>query len=157
VKGVFIAAGLVALSGLLWGAHAQMTGGPGVTFSGTVPGQPSGVGSVGASATVQRSDAVARLVFQGTNVSTDASGNWSVTWGTSYISSTPLVLAKAVVTSGTQPITCEVTARSANTASGWCRQAATYTVSILGALVNIFANAPATGTAVMVFSREPTQ
>lgn len=169
---------LVLGLGMLTSANAQWGGGSGVTPDQMnsalaavtasipqptviVPAQPLGTGSTGTAGFYTPPDASPRLVFQGTNVVTDSSGNWTVSWATSYVSSSPLVLAKAVVSSTFNTITCEVSARSSSTASGWCRQATPTLLNLsivtTGLTLNPFANLPATGTAVMVFSREPTQ
>jgi hypothetical protein len=101
------------------------------------------------------------VLVQATNVLTDASGNWSVTWNTSFQSNTPFTIARAVVTSTNNPISCEVMTRANNGASGWCRQSSPIvldtTIIAAGLTLNPFTNLPATNTAVMVIGRDTTQ
>lgn len=101
------------------------------------------------------------VLVQATNVVTDAGGNWAVSWATTFASAVPFVSAKAIVSSGNNPITCEIASRTANSASGWCRQStpALLNLSIInsGLTLNPFGNAPAVGTTVMVAARDATQ
>lgn len=101
------------------------------------------------------------ILVQAANVTSDASGNWSVTWATNFQNNNPIVSARAVLASPGNPISCEVAARSASSVSGWCRQSspALLNLSIItaGLTLNPFANLPATGTAVMVIGRDTTQ
>lgn len=124
---------------------------------GTIPTAETLNGTAGSGSCFQTSSANSPTILQAVNAATDASGNWTVTWGRAFVSATPIIHAKAIVASGTQPITCEAVTRSATTVTGWCRQAAIVAVAILGVNVNVFSAAPTTGTAVMITGREPTQ
>lgn len=101
------------------------------------------------------------ILVQALNTTSDASGNFSLTWNTAFQSSTPFITARAVVPVAGNPVNCEVQTRSNNTVTGWCRQSspALLNLSIIttGLTLNPFANLPATGTAVMVIGRDTTQ
>ena len=101
------------------------------------------------------------ILVQAANVTSDASGNFTVNWATNFQSSNPIVSARAVLPTPGNPVSCEVSTRSNNSVSGWCRQSspALLNISIVttGLTLNPFANIPATGTAVMVIGRDTTQ
>lgn len=95
------------------------------------------------------------------NASTDSGGAWAVTWGTSFTSASPIVHAVPVSSPGaTQPMTCNVTARSASSASGKCFNGNTtvLNLSIVTTGLTLTPNtASGAGVAVMVSGKEPTQ
>lgn len=101
------------------------------------------------------------LVVQAVNTTTDGSGNWSVTFGQAFQGATPIISAFPIVAPGaTQPMTCNVTARSQTTAAGKCfsGQTVVLNLSIITAGLTLNPNAlVSSGTAVMIIGREPTQ
>lgn len=105
-------------------------------------------------------DATRPTVVQAANVRADTSGNWSVTWGRAFNSAVPMVLPLPINTAQL-PIQCNVTARSASSATGRCWQSTTTTLpgtltSLAGLVVSPFGTAAANAE-VMVIGREPTQ
>lgn len=115
-------------------------------------------GAVGTSMNYMRADAKIPRITRVAIVTTDASGNWSVTWSTPLMS-TPAVLPIAI-NSGAQPVVCNVATTSATGATGSCQMARTLpaTLTLLTALVNysVF-QVPATGTQVQILAIPPSQ
>lgn len=116
---------------------------------------------VSCAAHAQQGSTYPPLLVQSTNVVTDGAGNWTVTWGTNFQSSTPFIAARAVVPTGNNPINCEVVSRTAGSVSGWCRQNTPTLLSLAivttGLTLNAFGAIPSTGTTVMVLGRDTTQ
>lgn len=124
----------------------------------TIPPGPAGNGITGSGLGYVPGNAAQRQGVQRINIVTDASGNWAVTWATSFLSATPTVavnpLNTSAVTNG--PTICNVITRNATTASGRCWQTGTALVilslNVLGSYVT-----PTTGMPIMVVAAEPTQ
>ena len=115
-------------------------------------------GSAGSANCYVPKDASRPTAVQAANVQTNASdGSWSVTWGRSFVSATPVILPIPINT-GAMPLVCNVVTRSATAATGKCWQSTTTTLggTLLGLLVNPFGSA-AGSASVMVIGREPTQ
>lgn len=125
--------------------------------SGTVPLQPAGVGVIGSGLNYVPDNAQQRLTVQRTTVAVDASGNWSVTWGTAFQSSTPTVNPIPLNASATSPYICNVTTRSANTATGHCWQVTSQTVALISLTISLAPTLAPLSTSVMVIAAEPTQ
>ncbi|AWV18806.1 hypothetical protein A3862_27390 [Methylobacterium sp. XJLW] len=125
---------------------------------GAVPAMDTLNGSPGSTNCFVPRDATRPTAVQAANVITSASdGSWSVTWGRSFVSPTPVVLPIPINT-GSLPLVCNVVSRSATGATGKCWQSTTTTLggTLVGLLVNPFGS-PAASAAVMVIGREPTQ
>lgn len=97
------------------------------------------------------------------NTTTNASGVWSVTFGTPFTSGSPIVNALPRNAAGATPMTCNVTSAPSNTvASGKCWQStqSPFNLSLLGLGTVSLGVAPATvpvSTPVMIVAGEPTQ
>jgi hypothetical protein len=91
-------------------------------------------------------------------VTTDASGNWSVTWATALLS-VPAVITLPV-NSGSQPVICNVLTRTTTSATGKCWNGQTTLLSLsivtTGLTLNAFTN-PAAGTSIQVVALPLTQ
>lgn len=123
---------------------------------GTAPASDTLNGSTGTGTPcTPRADATRATVVQRANATTDASGSFSVTWSRSFVSSTPVVSVKPVLSAGTKG-DCGFTTVNATTASGSCWTYQSVVVSILGSTVNPVASAAA-GIRVMLVGGEPTQ
>lgn len=151
-------------------ANAQFSGGGGVSQSQldnviavmpqplvAVPPGPNAAGVAGSGLTYVPGNAQQRQAVQRTTLNTDASGNWSVTWATSFISTTPTVIVEAGNPAGANSITCNWRVRSASGASGFCQQTNTALVALLGITITVAPNTPATATPISVIMAEPTQ
>lgn len=97
---------------------------------------------------------------QAANVTSDASGKWSVTWARPFKSGAPVVMPLPI-NANALPIVCNVAIRTAAGASGQCWQSSGTTLgttltAIAGTVVNPFAQ-PAANAAIMVVGRDPTQ
>lgn len=97
---------------------------------------------------------------QAANVTSNATGSWSVAWAKPFKSAAPIVMPLPI-NPGSLPIICNVASRTATTASGQCWQSnstalGTTLTAIAGTLVNPFAQ-PAANAAIMVVGRDPTQ
>lgn len=123
----------------------------------TIPNGPNGTGSIGAAGVYVPGSAMQRQAVQRTVTSTDASGNFSVSWNTSFISSTPTVVVEAGNPGGTLPISCNWFTRTSNNVSGKCWQTATSLVALLGITITIAPSTPSTNTPISVIMAEPTQ
>lgn len=127
----------------------------------SAPAPDSLMGSVGSKAPcVPAADASRPTVVQAANVITDGAGQWAVTWARPFTAASPVV-NPLPVNAGALPILCNVAARSATGASGRCWQSTSTTLpgtlaGLAGTLVSPFGS-PASGAAVMVIAREPTQ
>lgn len=127
---------------------------PGTQLADTLNGT---VGS-GTPCTV-RVDAARPTVVQAAIVTTDASGNWSVTWAKAFANATPYINPQAINT-GTQPYICNVSSSTTTGATGRCWQTVTSTLpslatSLLGLVIN--PTSAAASIQVRVAAREPTQ
>lgn len=124
----------------------------------TTPNSGTLSGSAGSASTYTRSDFQIPITVQRTSTATDASGNISVTWSKSFVSSTPTVLLVPINAAGTQPIVCNVKSRSQTTVTGYCWQSNTLSISLaaLPIVGNMF-NVGAVSAPVMVIAAEPTQ
>lgn len=99
-------------------------------------------------------------LVQAAVVSTDASGNWSVTWGKAFSGATPYINAQAVNLADTQPYTCNVASSTTTSAQGRCWKTQTMTLpGVATALLNLVLNPTAsTGViSVRVAGRDTTQ
>lgn len=123
----------------------------------SVPLQPTGTGVVGSQATYLPGDSAQALKVQRTTVTTNSSGIWSVTWGNSFVSSSPVIIPEVVDNSATF-YACKVQTRTASAASGLCQTIGSSGIIALLSLALALppAAAPA-GMSVMVVGAEPTQ
>lgn len=137
------------------GCVAPSTMGP--TASVLVPSGGSGLGTAGSSGTYIPGNAASRLSVQRTTVLTDASGNWSVTWGTAFVSSTPTVNPIPLNPGATTPYNCNVTSRSATAATGHCWQLTSQTVALISLTISLAPSVAPSNVSVMVIGAEPTQ
>lgn len=138
----------------------SQSGGPVTPACGGVPPADTLLGQAGSMACYVRGDAARPTVVQAANVTTDASGNWSVTWAKPWSSANPVVVPLPQ-NSGSMPIVCNWSTRSATAASGKCWQALPMTLpatatALLGLVLNPFDNAAA-GITITVIARETTQ
>lgn len=124
----------------------------------TTPNPGTLAGSAGSAATYTRSDFQIPITVQRTSTTTDGSGNLSVTWTKSFVSSTPTALIVPINAAGSQPIVCNIKTRSQTTITGSCWQANTLSISLasLPLVGNLF-NVGAASVPVMVIAAEPTQ
>lgn len=113
-------------------------------------------GAVGASTRFMREDAPRPTISQRTTVTTDVSGNWTVTWAKSFLSSTPVVIPMPVNPSASQPVMCNVTTRSASGATGKCWQNAVQAVALISLTISLTPVNLNAGS-VMVLGIEPSQ
>lgn len=141
----------------------SQTGGPSAAAVAPCASAPPGDtlnGTPGAAPCYVPGDATRPTAVQAANVTTDANGLWSVTWGRRFNSGQPVVNPLPVNT-GQLPMLCNVAARSATSANGRCWQSTATTlpgtlVTIAGLVVSPFGTS-ANNAAVMVIAREPTQ
>lgn len=98
-----------------------------------------------------------RQAVQRTVSTTDASGNFAVTWNTTFLSSTPTVTVTAGNPSGPNGIICNWQTRSSSNVTGKCWQTNTALIALLGITITIAPTAPATNTPISVIMAEPTQ
>lgn len=141
----------------------SQTGGPTVQAAGPCPSAPPGDtlnGTAGSEGCYVPGDATRPTAVQAANVTTDANGNWTVTWKRPFNSAVPMVLPVPINT-GSLPMACNVATRSASGATGKCWQSTTNTLpgtltGLGGLVVNPFATGAA-NAAVQVIGREPTQ
>lgn len=128
---------------------------------GGVPAAHATNGVVGTSGFYIPSDAAPKLDIQSANTTLATDCTWSVTFGQTFTSSSPIVHASVIVASPTQPIPCIVGTRSATGATGKCfpAQNTVLTLSIVttGLTLAPFATTCTNGMPVMVVGREPTQ
>lgn len=129
------------------------------TPANTVPLGPLLVGSPASNNQFVPSQATQRQGVMRTNVNTDASGNWSVTWGNgfSFLSATPTVTIEAGNSAGSNFIGCNWRTRSPTGATGFCQQTNTALISLLGITITVAPTIPTTGTPITVIMAEPTQ
>lgn len=103
-------------------------------------------------------DHVHPRITRAATTTTDASGNWSVTWSTA-LAATPVVLP-IPVNAGSQPVICNVTTRTTTTAAGKCSTGQTTVLSLSivtsGLTVNAFSNT-ASGVTIQVLAIPTTQ
>lgn len=115
-------------------------------------------GSVGTAGTYRPADSATPRITRATTVTTDTAGAWSVTWGTP-LNSAPVVIP-VPVNASTQPIVCNVTARTMTAASGrcWLARSLPATLSLVSALVSydVF-GAAASNVSVQIIALPPTQ
>lgn len=150
--------------------HAQFGGSSGVTQSqlnavsalipvptASVPVPPIGAGSTGTAGFYTPPDAAQKVVVQRTTVNTDANGNWSVTWNTSFVSSTPTINPIPLNTGSTTPYICNVTTRSVNAAAGKCWQVTSQTVGLISLTISLAPSNAPVSVPVMIIGAEPTQ
>lgn len=128
---------------------------PGSTIPTEIVGGTAGV----ATATFMRSDAKPSRITRSVVVTTDGSGNFSVTWSTA-LSSAPVV-DLTWVNSAAMPITCELTTDpTTTTVAGRCKQSQSTALNLsiitAGLTLNPF-NAGASGVKVHVIAIPPTQ
>lgn len=123
----------------------------------TIPQSELVSGSVGTSTDYMRADARLPRITRVAIVTTDGSGNWSVTWS-SALAATPVVLA-IPVSSGTQPVMCVVATASTTTATGkcWVGQTTVLNLSIVTAGLTLNPNANAASMSVQVLAIPTTQ
>lgn len=146
-------------------AYAQSMGmssllGPPTPYSG-IPAGHSTNGTAGTANTYVPSDAAPKLDIQSANTTLATDCTWSVTFGQTFTSSSPIVHASVIQASPTQPIPCIVGTRSSTAANGKCfpAQNTLLNLSIITAGLTLapFASTCTNGTPVMVVGREPTQ
>lgn len=123
----------------------------------TIPLGPQAAGISGSGLTYVPGNAQQRQAVQRTVTNTDASGNFSVTWVTSFISSTPTVVVEAGNPSGTNAIQCNWQTRSSTNVTGKCWQVNTSLIALLGITITIAPSIPTTNTPISVIMAEPTQ
>lgn len=117
-------------------------------------------GTVGSSAPcAHRADAARPTSVQAAIVTTDTTGNWTVTWAKPFASATPYINPQAINT-GIQPYICNVASSTTTTASGKCWQTVTMTLpsvttSLLGLVLN--PTGAAASIQVRIAAREATQ
>jgi hypothetical protein len=126
----------------------------------TVPAPDTLNGTKGSTNCFIPGDATRPTAVQAANVTTDASGNWSVAFARPFTSSTPIIVPLPVNT-GSLPMLCNVATRSSSGATGKCWQSNTTTLpgtlaGLAGMLVNPFSMGAA-NVPVTVIGREPTQ
>jgi len=114
-------------------------------------------GAAGSSATYQRGDAAIPITVQRTSVTTDASGNWSVTWNKAFQSSTPYIGLTPQSASGGLAIVCNWVTRTSTTAAGKCWQLTTSRPALLNIDITLAPTATPASTMVSVIGAEPTQ
>jgi len=123
-----------------------------------MPNMESTTPSTGASTRYLREDYVPVRITRAKKVTTDALGNWTVTWKTP-LPADPVTLPVPMNTAGAQTITCNVTSSTTTGSTGYCTQtrALPQTLTLLTALVGyaITQLAP-TGTVVQVFALPTT-
>lgn len=124
--------------------------------SAMVPPTDTLTGAVGASTAYMRADAPRPTISQRTTITTDASGNWTVTWAKAFNSSTPAVLAIPLNSAAAAPVICNITTRNATTATGKCWQNVTQSVALISLTVSLTPVAY-TASSVMVIGLEPSQ
>ena len=122
-----------------------------------VPPGPNGVGVVGSGNEYVPWNAQQRQAVQRATLNTDASGNWSVTWNTAFISSTPTVSVTAGNPAAVNAITCNWLTRSNTNVTGKCWQTNTALIALLGITITIAPTNPALNTPISVIMAEPTQ
>lgn len=124
----------------------------------SLPNPENTTPSVGSSTDYMRADAVLPRITRAATVTTDATGNWSVTWATPLLA-TPTVLPIAI-NAGSQPVSCNVITRSTTAATGrcWTAQSSLLNLGIVTAGLSIlpYANSAA-GVQVQVIALPPTQ
>ena len=91
-------------------------------------------------------------------VTSDATGNWSASWSSMPLATTPAIFPVAANT-GNQPIVCNVATRTTTGATGRCWMARTLpaTLTLINALIayDVFGQSPAS-TTVMVLALPPS-
>lgn len=113
-------------------------------------------GAIGASAKYMRQDAPRPTISQRTTVTTDATGNFTVTWLKSFASSTPAIFLTPLLAAAAAPITCVVQTRSASGLTGKCWQNATNVNALLSLTISL-APINFVSQSVMVIGLEPSQ
>lgn len=113
-------------------------------------------GAIGTSDKYMRENAPRPTISQRTTVTTDATGNFSVTWAKLFLSSTPAIFLTPLLPAAAQPVMCVVLTRSASGLTGKCWQGAT-NVNVLLSLTISLAPINFATNAVMVIGLEPSQ
>lgn len=127
------------------------------TALGTIPLGPNANGSIGSAGTYIPGNATQPQTVQRTTVTTDASGNWTVTFSPGFQSATPSVNAIPLNNSTTVPIVCNVATRSQTTQTGHCWQIASQTVALISLTISLAPTAAPAAIPVMIVGAEPTQ
>lgn len=97
------------------------------------------------------------IMVQATQVVTDASGNWSVTWNQAFQTSTPFIAPLPVNSTATNPYQCNVSSMTATTATGKCWQTASQNVALISLNISLAPTSIPAATAVQVIGRDRTQ
>lgn len=147
--GIALWAGAVAAQGYLTPIGPQ-------PYNAVPPG-PTGVGVVGTGDQYIPWNAQQRQAVQRTVALTDGSGNFAISWATSFLSATPTVTVTAGNPGGTNPIVCNWFTRSASGVTGKCWQTNTALIALLGITITVAPTIPATSTPISVIMAEPTQ
>lgn len=129
----------------------------GPAATGTIPSSGSSTGSIGSAGTYIPGNAASRIAVQRTTVVTDSSGNWSVTWATPFVSSTPTVNPIPLNPTATTPYNCNVVTRNSTTATGKCWQLTSQTVALISLTISLAPSNAPSSVNVMVIGAEPTQ
>lgn len=129
----------------------------GPTATSSIPSSGNGVGSIGSAGTYIPGNSFSRLAVQRTTVSTDSSGNWSVTFNPGFVSSTPTVNAIPINPSAANPYNCNVLTRSQTTQTGKCWQLSSQSVALISLTISLAPSTAPISTSVMVIGAEPTQ
>jgi hypothetical protein len=132
---------------------------------GTVPASDTLMGSSGSGKCYTQADAARPTVVQAASVTTDTSGNWSVTWMRAFASSSYYVNPQPTYSSAPNgPYVCNVNQATQTTTfvQGKCWQVVSSTLpgvltSLLGAIVTPFTSTFTTGVSVRVSARDTTQ
>lgn len=131
------------------------------TPSTTVTSAPATNGAVGTSTQYVPADAAQKHTVQRANTTVDANCNWTVTFGQTFTSSSPVIHASVIVASPTQPMPCIVATRSSTVQTGKCFLSQTTVLSLsnvtAGFTLSPFGSTCTAGTPVMVVGAEPTQ
>lgn len=126
----------------------------------TTPQAEIVAGSAGTASTCLRSDAKLPRITRAGMVTTDASGNWSVTWSTPLAAPPATLPIPMLPSGGTQPIVCAPTTSTATGSAGRCFYSRTLpaTITLLSNLVSydVF-GAAASNITVQVFAIPTTQ
>jgi hypothetical protein len=99
---------------------------------------------------------VSTPLVQRTTTTTNSSGNFTVTWNQSFVSSIPDITVVPLNTSGI-PIICNVTARSQTSASGTCWEIQSQAVALISLTISLAPSAPPVSTTLMVIGADPSQ
>lgn len=124
----------------------------------TVPMVEAVGGAVGSQQTYRRGDSVQPRITRASVVTTDGSGNWSVSWA-SPVPGSQAVTALLPINAGTQPASCNVTTSTVNGASGkcWVAQSTLLNLGIITAGLTLTPFNPASGLQVQVVALPVSQ